>query len=49
MLLFTFSVLDRQCPVWTDLVQKVKVVSLSLNLELGSFEFGELKGGVHFF
>ena len=34
MALFTFSVLDRKHPFWRNLVQKVKIVSLSWNLLL---------------
>ena len=32
MALFTFSALDRKYPFWANLVQKIKIVSLSLNL-----------------
>ena len=31
--MFSLSVLDRKCPIWVNLVQKVKIVSLSWNLE----------------
>ena len=32
MLIFTFSVFDRKFPFWANLVQKIKVISLSWNL-----------------
>ena len=32
MVIFTFSVFDRKYPFWANLVQKVKIISLSWNL-----------------
>ena len=32
MVMFTFSVFDQKYPVWVNLVQKIKIVSLSRNL-----------------
>ena len=32
IVMFTFSVLDRKYPFWPNLVQNIKIVSLSLNL-----------------
>ena len=32
MVVFTFSVLDRKHPFWANLVQKIKIVRLNLNL-----------------
>ena len=32
MVMFTFSVVDWECPFWASLVQKIKIVSLSWNL-----------------
>ena len=32
MVLLTFSVLDRKHPLWENLVQKIKIVRLSLDL-----------------
>ena len=32
MIIFTFSVFDRKYPFWANLVQKVKIISLSWNL-----------------
>ena len=30
MVVFTFSVLDRKQPFWANLIQKIKIVTLSL-------------------
>ena len=32
MVVFTFSVLDQKDPFWANLVEKIKIVSLSQNL-----------------
>ena len=32
MMLFTFSVFDGKYPIWVNLVQKPKIISLSLKL-----------------
>ena len=32
MVVFTFLVFDQKCPFWVNLVQKVRIISLSWNL-----------------
>ena len=46
-----FAVFDRKQPFWTNLVQKIKIISLSTAevWYLNYFEYLELDGDVHFF
>ena len=48
MAIFTFSVLDWKYPFWENLVQKIKIISLSWNLEPKLIWICRLQFGIHF-
>ena len=50
MVMFPFSVFDGKYPFWEKMVQKIKIVSLSLNLVPRLiWIYRKLSGDVHFF
>ena len=49
MVVFAFSVLVRKHPLWANLSQKIKIVSLSWNLLPRLIEYVEFNGYIHFF
>ena len=49
MVIFTFSVFDHRYSFWANLVQKIKIVSLSLNLVPRLIRICRIHGHVHFF
>ena len=49
VVVFSFSVLDRKNPFWANLVQKIKIVSLSWNLVPRLIRILEFNGDLHFF
>ena len=49
MVVFNFSVFDQKHSFWANLVQKIKIVSLSRKLVLRTIEYAEFNGAVHFF
>ena len=48
-MLFTFFVFDQKCSFWANLVQKIKIVSLSWNLVPRLIKYAEFSDDVHFF
>ena len=49
LVVFTFSVLDRKHSFWENLVQKVKIFSLSKNVVLRLIQYAQFSGAVYFF
>ena len=49
VVVFSFSVLDRKNPFWANLVQKIKIVSLSWNLVPRLIRILEFNGELHCF
>ena len=49
MVVFTFSVLDWKHPFWANLVQKIKIVSLSWNLVPRIIRIRRIQWGCSFF
>ena len=51
IVMLTFSVFNRKYPFWINLVQNIKIGSLSWNLvtRLIRFQYAEFSCGVHFF
>ena len=48
MTMFIFSFSDWEYTFWVNLVQEIKIISLSWNSYLDLFEFAEFNGGTQF-
>ena len=49
LMVFILSVSDGKHPFWINLVQKIKIVSLSWNWYLDLFEYAKFNGAISFF